>query len=383
MTIFNNTIGKTKIKYLTTMMFRLNKLRKCNFVLAALLFCGVLSASGSAFAQGNAASQDKSMDGSTYFVEQERELNKKLQAALSEGLKADRIEANNKFVPQLVEVLKKPNSFEHPFDSLENVSVLYAPDRAFRIFTWVLPMADSLQHIKNSFKTEHFGYRYMGAIQLNNSEELELFPLIDLSNEVFSPEEVVLTNDYWFGAAYYNITMNEHDGIKYYTLFGWDGNNNLTSTIKVLDVLTFVDGKPVFGAPIFEFKRDGFVLKRNRMLLEFKKGSGVTMNYNPEQELIVYDYIEPETPEAKGNYYLYIPDGTYEGLKFVDGIWEYQDRVYTQTSDKPMQLSNDKPDGNTNASSTNGSYQSNMPLIDSQDTKKKRKKKKKRGFFKK
>jgi len=278
----------------------------------------------------------------TGFAADEKMLDDALIATQAETLRDDRIGSNAKFIPQMVEVLKKPGSFDYAFEKIQGMSALYAPDKSFRIFTWALPLADTLPVAKKSRLREKFGYRYFGAIQINTGDEqLKLIPLTDRSTELYGMgvEEMILTNKDWFGCVYYNITMNEHNGIKYYSLFGWDGNNNFTSTIKIADVLTFDDqGNAVFGAPIFEIKREKLLVVRNRILLQYKKSSTVSLNYVPEKEMIIYDFIEPETPEARGNYNLYIPDGTYEALKFEKGIWAYQKRDFNEVSKSPLKL---------------------------------------------
>src|SRR5688500_8687012 len=51
---------------------------------------------------------------------------------------AVRFRADSNFVRGLVRSLKTPYSFYYPFDSLQTISRLYAPDSTFRIFTWQL-----------------------------------------------------------------------------------------------------------------------------------------------------------------------------------------------------------------------------------------------------
>jgi hypothetical protein len=49
---------------------------------------------------------------------------------------AERFNADSVFTKMLVRALKEPYSFYFPFDSLQTISRLYAPDSSFRIFTW-------------------------------------------------------------------------------------------------------------------------------------------------------------------------------------------------------------------------------------------------------
>ncbi|MCB0516397.1 MAG: hypothetical protein R2798_02925 [Chitinophagales bacterium] len=291
------------------------------------------------------------------FVSEELKLNKTFQDAFYPLTEVERLQANSDFIPALVKFLKHDNSFNYPFKNLEGMSIIAPPDSSFRIFTWAVPLGDKTDQfvgVTNEDKTrltelpdnkiiKNDNFKYYGAIQFN-MPNLKLIPLFDKSADIKNPEDQVLKSDNWFGALYYNITENEYRGTKYYTLFGWDGNSP-TSTIKLVDVLYFdAEQNAIFGAPIFEVYRDNINLGfKNRMLLQFKKGAGVALNYFPEREAIVYDFLAPEDEKAKGNHEFYIPDGTYEGLKFKDGVWKYQDKVFFETLNE-SQLSNVRPD---------------------------------------
>lgn len=226
-----------------------------------------------------------------------------------------RVATSQEFIPQLIKALKTPNSFYYPFDSLKNVSILKPADNSFRIFTWTVPLLVSST------------YRYYGAIQMN-SEELKLVGLDDKSAGAGNAEDKVLAPSEWFGSLYYALQQVSHAGKKYYMLFGWDGNNE-RSDIKVLDVLHFEEGKPVFGAPIIEVVREGEELAvKHRFVMEFQDKASVNLNYDPSQSKIIYDHLEPKDEKSRGHYFDYIPDGTYEGLQFVDGMWKYEPKVY-------------------------------------------------------
>ncbi|MEZ4883108.1 MAG: hypothetical protein R3E32_00135 [Chitinophagales bacterium] len=233
-----------------------------------------------------------------------------------------------KFIPTLVNALKTPNSYEYPFDSLKSVSILKPADNSFRIFTWTIPLLASST------------YRYFGAIQMN-SGELKLIPLEDKSANAGQAEDKVLDAANWFGALYYNIKQVTHNNKKYYMLFGWDGNNE-RSDIKVLEVLQFEEGKAVFGAPIIEVVReDEPLVVKHRFLMEFQDKAIVNLNFDVSQGKIIFDHLEPKDEKSKGYYFDYIPDGTYEGLEFVDGMWKYVPKVYhavLQTAPVPKPL---------------------------------------------
>src|SRR5215471_2669713 len=49
---------------------------------------------------------------------------------------SSRFYADSVFIKTFVRALRTQHSFSYPFDSLQTVSKLYAPDSSFRIFTW-------------------------------------------------------------------------------------------------------------------------------------------------------------------------------------------------------------------------------------------------------
>ena len=220
-------------------------------------------------------------------------------------------------IPRLVEALKTPGSFAFPFDSVKGISIVYPEDQTFRIFSWGLEL-------------ENGTYRHFGAIQVNNKKKLELYPLIDASIYIENAD-TVLNSDYWYGANYYNIISKKRKGKKYYYLFGFDGNDRL-STKKIIDVLYFEKNKPVFGAPHFDFSDEekGIDSVVNRFVIEYNKSAGVSLNFYPEYGRIVYDHVVPKNPLSVGVYSTYIPDGTYEAFEYnkKKGRWIHVDKAW-------------------------------------------------------
>jgi len=229
---------------------------------------------------------------------------------------AVRFRADSNFVRGLVRSLKTPNSFYYPFDSLQTISRLYAPDSTFRIFTWQL-------------KKDEYVFLQKGAIQMNTPDgSLKLFPLFDASMFTARPLDSVRTINNWIGAIYYRIIMKENKGKKYYTLLGFD-DFNVSSNKKWMEVLSFNDaGQPVFGGPMISFKEDS--LKKpiqSRFSIEYKKEANTVFNYNPEMDLIIFDHLISESDEPKKKD-TYIPDGDYEGFKWLNGQWVHVDKVF-------------------------------------------------------
>ena len=248
-----------------------------------------------------------------------------------------RLIANTEFIPKLVAGLKTPQSFLYKFDSLKNMSIVEAPDHSFRIFTWMVVL-DNV----------NFNYLYFGAIQKNNTEKLELLPLIDGSAEMSSPEVQITDNEKWYGCIYYGIHQYTYNNTNYYILFGWDGNNT-RSDKKIGDVLYFNNGKPSFGAPIFNIPNfSNELVMRNRLILEFKEGAIVNLSFNKDKDMILYDFLTTEAgdPPSSGNGFALVPDGTYHGVKLdpKDGVWKYQSIIFTEVlSEAPVYREKSKP----------------------------------------
>lgn len=231
---------------------------------------------------------------------------------------ATRFRADSLFTRILVRALVMPHSFQYPFDSVIQISRLYAPDSAFRIFTWQV------------IKDERLVRRH-GAIQMRTKDgSLSLFPLLDKTETLEDPINQALTPENWIGSIYYKILLKEHQGKKLYTLFGYDENTEL-STMKRLEMLQFDgNGKPIFGAaPYFSFARDSTPKPAQvRYWIEYKKEGNARVQYDDDMQMILIDHLIPENGETEKKY-TYIPDGDYEGFKWENGKWVHIDKVFT------------------------------------------------------
>ena len=231
---------------------------------------------------------------------------------------ADRFRADSLFTRTLVRALVTPHSFLYPFDSVVQISRIYAPDSAFRIFSWQV------------IKDENVVRRH-GAIQIKTTDgKLKLFPLVDKTDAIDDPINQSFSTDTWIGSIYYKILLNQFQGKKLYTLFGYDENTAL-STMKRLEVLQFDEhGKPIFGAsPFFSFAEDSIKKPAQvRYWIEYKKDGNARLQYDEEMQMILIDHLIPENGEAEKKY-TYIPDGDYEGFKWKNGQWVHIDKVFT------------------------------------------------------
>ncbi len=231
---------------------------------------------------------------------------------------AGRMRSDSHFVKTLVRSLQVKNSFYYPFDSVKGIGKIYAPDSSFRIITWQISFDD-------------YYCRQRGAIQYRTPNgSLKLVPLWDASEFTDNPTDSVRTKDNWIGAVYYNIIQTEHNGKKFYTLFGFDANS-IRSNKKWLEVLSFDSrNMPVFGGKFFSFKNDSIKKPdQHRFSIEYKKEASTMFNYEPDLGIILVDHLisesdEPELP------YTYVPDGDYEGFKWENGKWVHIDKVFNE-----------------------------------------------------
>ena len=243
------------------------------------------------------------------------------------------------FIPKFVSALKLENSFYFPFDSLQAVSKLYPADSSFRIFTWQLfftvPVKLAAKYSKTGRDTvfQKPAVRYYGVIQMR-SKELKMFPLYDASDTLSYGTEQVLTPQNWWGQLYYNIIQQTVSGKSYYTLFGFEAADPLTRR-KIIDVLTFDDkGQPKFGAPLFHFKYEDSTRTKtgdtlSRFFIEYNNDASTVLNYDKDLEMIVFDHVAPPAEKSKGATFTYVPDGTYEGFKWISNHWQWIEKVFT------------------------------------------------------
>ncbi len=282
----------------------------------------------------------------------------------------ERFLANDKFTKTLAKALKIPNSFWYPFDSLQTISKLYAPDTAFRIFTW--EVAKDL----NEFVQR-------GAIQMRTTDgSLKLFPLFDASAFTYNPTDSARNKSQWIGALYYKIVVNENKGIKYYTLLGFD-NNEARSNKKWMEVLWFdKNAEPVFGGAFFQYKNDNIKPKQPayRFCIEYKKDAKVRFNYDEEMQCVVFDHLISEGGDETNKASL-IPDGSYETFTWKNGKWVHNPNLAYQKvnmqgvdpllGNAPAEMSLLDENGNIDQKKLNEQNKKNLKLSKQKNTKNK------------
>ncbi len=241
------------------------------------------------------------------------------KSIITEKDKAKRLASCDEFTETLDKVLKLDNSFDYPFDSLVNISIQYPQDSTFRIFTWQLFITDK-------------EYKYYGILQMNNPKA-ELYPLTDESIEIEDLEYEILSPGYWYGSLYYNIKQFDTKEGRQYLLFGFDAFSFFDRR-KIIDVLSFEDGRPTFGAPVFaKEQQDRAPIITNRIVKQYTAEAAYKLNYFEDEEAIIVPHLIPMQgyPEQGTTY---VPDGSYEGYKLKDGLWVHVDKMYHHTFER-------------------------------------------------
>lgn len=252
------------------------------------------------------------------------------ETALAETT-GERFAKNAAFIKTLVNSLKTHTSFSFPFDSLKRISILKSPDHSFRIFSWQVQLEDG-------------SYRFFGTIQMATKDgTLKMFPLIDDTDHI-ADTKAVLSPRTWYGARYYEIIPVAVTGrAPYFVLLGWKGNSSKT-TKKVIEVLSFDKGNPVFGKAIFEGSKPP--VTANRIIFEYNKLNSMTLTMDKSVNMIVFDHLAPFSEEMTGNFEYYASDLSFDAYKIQNGKLKlvenvelkndpnYMDEFYVDPTDK-------------------------------------------------
>lgn len=247
---------------------------------------------------------------------------KDLQATVFESKKeAERFEANKKFIKLWEQALRQPESMTHPFDSVKGVSLKMPADKKFRIITWNVFKNDGTQAYFGFIQVNNTKTQKAGLFKKTTTTQYEVFQLIDVSGTVKSPETYQGTPPKWFGMLYYEVI--ECDG--YYTLLGWDGNDNII-TKKFIDILFFKsDGTPIFGKDVFKIAKKS----PKRIMYQYSSEVSMSMKYNEKRGQIILSHLAPkdEGSVLEGQYQYYGPDGSFDAYEQSKDRWVLREAI--------------------------------------------------------
>jgi len=286
--------------------------RPCSSWLFKLFLAGALALSlQPGFSQAISTADKK------ILVKKEDSLKVLARNLITDSLEAGRMRSDSVFIRTFIRALQVKNSFIYPFDSVQGISKLYAPDSTFRFFTWNLSY-------------DEYYSRQRGAIQMRTKDgSLKLIPLRDVSEFTENPMDSIRDKNNWIGSVYYRIIKTQYNGKDFYTLFGYDANSAMTNK-KWIEVMTFNErNEPQFGGRYFSFEQDSIKKPSQfRFSIEYKKVASTTVNYENTMKLILLDHLISETDEPDKPF-TFVPDGDYEGFKWQNGKWVHIDKVFT------------------------------------------------------
>ena len=130
---------------------------------------------------------------------------------------------------------------------------------------------------------------------------------------------------------YYEIIEAPKGKNKNYLLLGWDGNGERTKK-KVIEVLRFDrKGIPTLGAPILKWmpegKKNAKYQSKYRLEFEYSSKVNMTLRYDKALKMIVFDHLAPTNENLVGYRAAYVPDFSYDGLKYKKGKWYHLSNV--------------------------------------------------------
>jgi hypothetical protein len=105
--------------------------------------------------------------------------------------------------------------------------------------------------------------------------------------------------------------------------------NDSRSTIKSVEVIVIQRNQPRFEKEMFFNGRD----KVDRLVLEYSDQVTISVRHDSELGMITYDHLMPLHPIYKNNYEFYAPDGSFDGLEFSDGLWNYYKDIDARNMD--------------------------------------------------
>lgn len=239
-----------------------------------------------------------------------------------------RIEGSYAFIKVFRRFLQFPKSYEYKLEKLKKkIAIVQPKDKKFKIYTWDVVRSNTQ-------------LRYYGALHLADGS---FQPLIDASDQIIrGAADSTFFNMRWYGAEYYNVIQKKIGTQDAYFLFGHNANS-IDGDKKLVEPFGFDrQGRAIFGAPVFKIRENNSLRTTMRFIVDYQKRSRISLNYDEKRDLIIYDHCESSVGDAaKKN--TYIPDGTYDGLKWDGRYWNQQQNVIQILNLPPGQAPVGKP----------------------------------------
>lgn len=218
---------------------------------------------------------------------------------------------NEKFKKEFGKALDIDGAFDFPFTSLKSVGKITSQDKLVRVITW-------------NIQYEDFSHNYFSFIMKKDDRRDRIY-ITELHRQK-QPLDMILdesiTDENWYGALYYEIIDVERRNRKFYTLLGYDANNQ-ASSIKLIDVLYFTGSKPNFGYPFFDTKQG----RARRVIFEHSNKATMSLKWDDQREKIIFDHLTPESPGLREFRAHYIPDFSYDAYSWDEKQWVLEEDI--------------------------------------------------------
>lgn len=212
---------------------------------------------------------------------------------------------NEEFKTAFGKALNMDGAFDYPFAALTSVGKIYSDDKLVRVITWNIQYKDLMHNYFSFIMKKDERRDRIHVVELNR--EKQHFGMI---------QEETVTHENWYGALYYDIIDVQRRNRTYYTLLGYDANDQ-RSSIKLIDVLYFTGKIPNFGYPLFEVKNG----RAKRVIFEHSNKATMSLRFDVERDKIVFDHLSPESPGLKEFREFYVPDMSYDAYEWNGKQW--------------------------------------------------------------
>lgn len=239
-----------------------------------------------------------------------------------------KVRANNDFKRILREILNDSLSIQYDFSALNNLSVLSSPKKDFRIYTWTLRIGNDT-------------YDYFGFTQYQHKKRTGFFSQPIIKNYVYAlnnqsstigfDETAKLDSNKWLGCIYYKLVPAPKRSDDVFILLGWDGYG-YRSTRKIIETAKVNSkGEITFGQKVIKYnegtQRRPKMVSKSRLIFEYKGSLSMTLNYNDNLDMIVFDHLSPPSPTLAQMKFAYAPDFTYDALKYNKKKWWHESDI--------------------------------------------------------
>jgi hypothetical protein len=236
----------------------------------------------------------------------------------------ERLTAGDKFSATLDEVIGTEEAFDFPFEQVQNLSKLTAPDNLFRIYTWSIPLRNG-------------SFKFYGRIVFPDQNH-KVIKLEESTDTINNAEYNLLMTSEWYGAVYYAIQKTSHKKIDYYTLVGYRPNRAKHNE-KVLEVISsenierFRFGARVFNTPIL----NGISYPRPpyRLIFKYNAKTVFGLRWQEKEKRFVFDHLAPPDASMKEDWNTYGPDFTYDALYWEEGYWQLEEGIEMKGDTSP------------------------------------------------